>query len=235
MVIRCVWEHNGEDTLLFAENFIGAYTRGPSRELALSKMEDELAAWLRWVGEKSEEDISTQIVQEKVSTLHIRDADTDVIFDSERLPMELGEYQARKALCLKSAKDFLTLYESVPDKDKTALSPRETFYGPIPRTAREMYEHTKNVNSYYFGEIGVEAGNEGSILTCREDGFAALEAQPDFLHKPVSLGSYEEEWSLRKLLRRFIWHDRIHARAMYRMGERAFGPGVLADPFCFGG
>ena len=26
-----------------------------------------------------------------------------------------------------------------------------------------MYEHTKNVNAYYFGEIGVEADNEGDF------------------------------------------------------------------------
>ena len=31
-----------------------------------------------------------------------------------------------------------------------------------------------------------------------------------------------ETWTLRKLLRRFIWHDRIHARAMVRMMKRTF-------------
>lgn len=234
MEVRCIWEHNGADTLLYAENFIGAYTRGPSQEAALEGMPHEIAAWLRWIGEVSAEDIVPVVIQEKESDLNIRDADSDVIFDSERYPMEPGEYQALKALCLKSARDFLALYESVPDRDRTTLPPRETFYGPVPRTAREMYEHTKNVNSYYFGELGVETGNEGTILSCREAGFAALEAVPGFLTRPPVVGSYEEAWSLRKLLRRFIWHDRIHARAMARMGERTFGPGALADPFRFG-
>lgn len=41
------------------------------------------------------------------------------------------------------------------------LPARKTFYGAVPRTAEEMYVHTKNVNAYYFGEIGVEAGNDG--------------------------------------------------------------------------
>lgn len=27
MIIKCVWEHNGDDTLLYSENFIGAFTR----------------------------------------------------------------------------------------------------------------------------------------------------------------------------------------------------------------
>lgn len=28
-----------------------------------------------------------------------------------------------------------------------------------------MYEHTRNVNDYYFGEIGISADNEGSIVS----------------------------------------------------------------------
>lgn len=96
-----------------------------------------------------------------------------------------------------------------------------------------MYEHTKNVNSYYFGEIGVSVHNEGTIATCRELGFTLLEQQPDFLNNKVYRGSYEEEWSLRKVLRRFIWHDRIHAKAMYRMAIKTFGADVVPNIFQF--
>ena len=38
MIIHCVWEHNGNDTLLYATNFVGAYTRGESLEIAKAKM-----------------------------------------------------------------------------------------------------------------------------------------------------------------------------------------------------
>lgn len=55
------------------------------------------------------------------------------------------------------------MYQAIPDKNKSALLIRATFYGEIPRTANEMYEHTKNVNSYYFSEIGVQADNNGTI------------------------------------------------------------------------
>lgn len=30
-----------------------------------------------------------------------------------------------------------------------------------------MYSHTKNINSYYFGEIGIDADNDGTIFECR--------------------------------------------------------------------
>ena len=64
-------------------------------------------------------------------------------------------------------------------------------------------------------------------------GFELLEAHPDFLNNNVFDGSYGEKWSLRKVLRRFIWHDRIHAKAMYRMAVKTFGVDVIPNIFKF--
>lgn len=234
MKITCVWEHNGDDTLLYSTNFVGAYSRGPSKELALSKIAQDVISYLKWQGKEVPVSFTVEIVGEKDSELEIRDADSDVIFDDERTPLTLEEYLELKALALKSAGDFLALYESVPDKDSGSEPARKTFYGQVPRTAREMYEHTKSVNAYYFGEIEVDADNEGTILECRERGFKALEAQPDFLRNTVIDGSYGEQWSLRKVLRRFLWHDRIHAKAMWRAATQMFGSEKIVDPFYFG-
>ena len=233
MIIKCVWEHNGGDSLLFADNFVGAFTRGASKDSALQKMPAEIRSYLRWKGVSAPDTLEAEIIQEKQSELTVSDADSDVIFDSERKELSMSEYAELKALALKSAQDFLTLYQSIPDKNKSCLSVRETFYGQAPRTAFEMYEHTKSVNGYYFGEIDVPADSEGDILTCRERGFASLENRPDFLKNTVFLGSYDEEWSLKKVLRRFIWHDRIHARAMYRMAVKTFGHDSVPNVFRF--
>lgn len=233
MKVRCVWEHNENDSLLYAENFPGAFTRGESREVALRKMSREIKTYRSWAGVAVIDPLEIEIVQEKKSELNIRDADSDVLFDSEQAFLTGEEYRQLKALALKSSEDFLRLYESIPDKNRTVLLPRETFYGKVPATAEEMYQHTKNVNSYYFGEIDVDADNEGSISECRARGFAALEQIPDFLAKPPCEGSYGELWSLRKVLRRFVWHDRIHAKAMYRMAVKTFGKENIPDIFRF--
>ena len=233
MKIECFWEHNGEDTLLYAGSLPGAYTRGESLETALRKMDREAISYLRWTGAPDPQRVAVEIVQERVSSLEIRDADSDVLFESEKAPLRLEAYAQLKALALKSAEDFLALYEAVPDKTRSCLPVRQTFYGQVPRTAEEMYIHTKSVNSYYFGEIGVEADNEGTIADCRRRGFAALEAMPDFLANHVVCGSYGEDWTLRKVLRRFLWHDRIHARAMYRMACNTFGSKLIPNIFIF--
>ena len=233
MTINCVWEHNGNDTLLYAIDHIGAYTRGESLEIAKAKMPSEIASYLKWLDEDTTDNMEIIITQEKDSDLAIKDADSDVLFKSEKAPLTADEYKKLKALSLKSAKDFITLYESIPDKSATASPERKTFYGNVPRSAEEMYEHTKNVNEYYFAEIDVDADNNGNIFECRKRGFDLLEAKSDFLSNAVIEGSYGEDWSLRKVLRRFIWHDRIHARAMYRMAIKVFGAENVANPFCF--
>ena len=233
MTINCVWEHNGNDTLLYAVDYVGAFTRGESLEIAKTKMPGEILSYLKWLGEDVTDSIEIIITQEKDSDLAVKDADSDVLFESEKAPLTTDEYEKLKALALKSAKDFLALYESIPDKSATAIAERKTFYGNVPRSADEMYEHTKSVNEYYFTEIDVDADNSGNIYECRKRGFEILETKPDYLNNSVIEGSYGEDWSFRKVLRRFIWHDRIHARAMYRMAIKVFGAENIANPFCF--
>ena len=233
MKVNCVWEHNGKDTLLYAVDYIGAYTRGENLEIAIAKMPHEISSYLKWLGEDTSDNMEAVIVGEKDSDLAIKDADSDVLFENEKAPLTADEYEKMKALALKSSKDFLALYESIPDKSATSIVERKTFYGTVPRSADEMYEHTKNVNEYYFAEIGVDADNSGNIYECRKRGFEILETKPNYLDTPVIEGSYGEDWSLRKVLRRFVWHDRIHARAMYRMAIKVFGAENIANPFCF--
>ena len=235
MNIECIWEHNGDDSILYSSNIIGAFTRGATKGEAIKKMPLEVAAYTKWMdGSVLLPSISdVEVIQEKASELNICDADSDVLFDTEKTALSADEYTRLKALALKSAKDFLALYEAFPDKNRSVLAARKTFYGDIPRTAEEMYQHTKNVNAYYFGEIGIEADNNGSILECRKRGFETLERQPNYLELGVFDGSYGELWSLKKVLRRFIWHDRIHAKAMYRMGIKTFGRSTIPDIFNF--
>ena len=233
--MKCVWEHNGNDTLLYNVDCIGAYTRGENLEAAMAKMKEEVASYSLWKNQSSiqETEIEIEIVQEKNSDLQISDADSDVIFESENEPLTREEYDELKALALKSASDFHSLFISVPNANESSNAQRHTFYGNVPRTAKEMYDHTKSVNSYYFGEIGVEADNEGTIYECRKRGFERLEETEGFLNNTVFEGSYGEMWSLRKMIRRFVWHDRIHAKAMYRMALKTFGISGAENVFKF--
>ena len=91
MTINCVWEHNGRDTLLYAVDFVGAYTRGETLEAAILKMQTEISSYLQWSGQKADMRMDVAIIEEKVSELTICDADSDVLFESEKAPLTTEE------------------------------------------------------------------------------------------------------------------------------------------------
>ena len=233
IIVHCVWEHNSNDSLIYSSNVIGAFSRGASKEEALKKMPIEIESYFLWTGEIPPSLIKMIITQESATNVSISDADSEVLFETERKDLSIEEYERLKVLVLKSANDFLSLYNSFHDKNQSVLPVRKTFYGTAPRTASEMYLHTKNVNTYYWGEIGLDISNDGTIVENRIRGFEELEARGNFLSGKVYEGSYGEEWSIPKVLRRFLWHDRIHAKAMYRMSIATFGTGVIPNIFKF--
>ena len=67
MKIYCVWEHNGDDSILYADNFAGAFSRGASKEEAIRKMPEEIRRFKLWIGEIPDDDYEIEIVQEKES------------------------------------------------------------------------------------------------------------------------------------------------------------------------
>lgn len=233
MRIECVWEHNGNDSLLYCSNIIGAFTRGATKEEAINKLPKEIKAYGTWLGEQFSSPFDIIIVQENASNLNIKDADSDVIFETEKVALTKDAYNQLKALVLKSANDFYLLYNSFSNKNISYLPIQNTFYGKVPRTPEEMYQHTKNVNAYYWGEIGITVDNEGTIFENRARGFDILERSGDYLTKGVIVGSYGEQWSLAKVLRRFLWHDRIHAKALYKLGIQTVGSTQIPNVFCF--
>ena len=94
--MRFVWEHNGADTLLYSVDCVGAYSRGENLDVAISKIQAEIASYSLWRNQNIDQDFEVEIVQEKNSSLQISDADSDVIFDSEKEPISQKEYEELK-------------------------------------------------------------------------------------------------------------------------------------------
>ena len=234
MKIEAVCEYNEQGYLIYAANYVGAYVRGATESEALSKFCGEVRSYLRWCGvyEPPMEDAEVEIVQRKESELQICDADSDILFDAERTPLSEAEYERLKLLVLKSARDFRKLYGSIPNPEISGRAPRRTFYGAVPRTPKEMYEHTNSVTSYYTAAFGLKTENVPDIYANRMQALAELETLPNFLSEKVYTAPDGERWTMRKVLRRFLWHDRIHAKAMWRTAVALWGS-EIKNPFYF--
>lgn len=234
MKIEAVCEYNDGGYLLYAQNYPGAFVRGATENEALAKFPGELRSYLRWSGQAqfSWENPVVEVVQRKESALQICQADSDLLFDVEREPLTEEEYQRLKLLVLKSARDFRTIYASIPNPEISGRPRRTCFYGAVPRTPAEMYAHTNNVTAYYTAAFGLETENVEDIYVNRLCALSELEDLPDFLSGKVYIAPDGEAWTMRKVLRRFLWHDRIHARAMWRCANALWGDAV-ENPFYF--
>lgn len=121
MNIRCIWEHNGNDSIVYSDNFPGAFTRGKDFITTASKMKNEIISYAKWSGCSLPDSFDIELVMDKPSDLQIRDADSDVLFDSEKMPLIKDEYNKLNSLALRSAECFYKLYEMIPNKNRSAL------------------------------------------------------------------------------------------------------------------
>ena len=235
--IEVIAEYNEKGAMLWADAYPGAYSRGETVSKALEKFPKALSEYAEWahgtpMPHLAESDfVVTHAYQ---TDLHVDDADSDVLFPSERLPMDMTEYTQKKQLCIRSAQHFEKLVASIPQKDRALRKSRRTFYGKIPCSAREMAEHTNNTLEYYASAIGIPFENEDGLVENRKRLFRAIESTPDFLSARVYTAKDGEQWTLKKLMRRILWHDRIHAHALYRLAITFWSKDRIANPFCFG-
>ena len=234
--IEVIAEYNDDGALLWADAYCGAYVRGKTVAEALEKFPKALSRYAHWAYGAPMPNLSEAdfvVTHAYPCELHVEDADSNVLFPSERLPMDMTEYTQKKQLCLKSAQDFEKLLASIPQRDRALRKSRRTFYGKIPCSAREMAEHTNRTLAYYADGLGVPFENEGGLLENRKRLFRAIEATPNFLLPRVTEAKDGELWTLRKLMRRIVWHDLIHARALYRRAITFWQKDRIENPFCF--
>lgn len=96
MKLRCVWEHNGGDTLLYAADYPALTQEARAWHAALAKMPHEARAYAAWARLPDPKFEAVEIVQEHESRLQIADADSDVLFDAEKAPLTWEAYTVLK-------------------------------------------------------------------------------------------------------------------------------------------
>ena len=230
--VKVAVEYNEDGTMLFVVEYPGAFTRGGTREEALAKADREVSGYCAWAGVPVPAMHVVQIIQETRTGAKLSDGDSEILLDGERQPLPDDEFELLRDRVLLSAGSFMELYDALPDPDATLTpTPRETFYGHVPRTPREMLTHVNNVTSYYTWQIGIDQENVPDLIVNRRMAMRRI----------TSLGSScsdrvfgtDELWTVHKVMRRFLWHDRIHAKALYRGAVRRWGREAVVDPFRF--
>lgn len=234
--VTVVREFQQEANLYFVVEHPGAFVRGRSAAEALAKLDGEVRSYLRWTGGTCPSGVcpvQAEVVQEYRSARCVADGETEVLLDTERQAMSQEAFERGKALLLASARDLQAMFDAIPNKNISNRPPRQTFYGPVPRTAQEMYDHVNEMTAALLSKLGLETDNVGQLYYNRMQAVSELEDIFQQVNGAVLTDASGELWTLGKVLRRFLWHDRIHGRAMYRMAAALWGKIIVPNPFFF--
>ena len=221
--MHIIYETNGLGFLGWITDLPGAYIRGKTLEEARGKVNKEIALCTEWLN--FEKAIDMQINEEiKKSDLHIEDADSDIIFDSELIDFDKKEvflFWCDKVLL--SGTKTEEIYKRMKNKSLIDITmKRKTFYGDVYCTINDQYRHIVNVQNYYLNQIGTEMNIADELRLNRMEFVEKLKEK--YLKEGNKLYRNEsEDWTVKKLIRRTIWHDRIHIRAIERMEKRLSG------------
>ncbi len=232
-------ETNGRGFQGFIVELPGAFVRGQAEQEALTKVQTEADSYLRWIGSQPRPSLQTRVVQKHLCKLMVEDADCEILLDADRLPMTHQEVRELAELVKYSGLTFAELYDSAALKDwvdETRI--RKTFYGQNKKTIREIFDHVKRTQYYYLSRTGVPfTENEAEpFMRIRDSNIETLASLYRENGNSKVYNVDNEEWTLKKILRRYIWHDRIHGKAIARILQKQMSLGLVgsySDPFGF--
>ena len=236
--ISIALETNGKGFMGFLVDLPGAFIRGEDEEDALSKVRHEAESYFDWLGILRASPTKWQIVQRHYCQLMVEDADGEILLDADRGTLPEEEFQTLASLIHRSARTFKSLYGSSALKHWVDPSrARRTFYGECPKTIQEVFDHVNATQHYYVSRAGLLPSEEETDFLATRNLYA--DRIERLFRAQGSSRVYDvdnELWTLKKILRRFVWHDRIHGKAITRILAKQKRLGLIEsyeDPFHF--
>lgn len=232
-------ETNGKGFQGFIVELPGAFVRGPDETSALSKTLEEAQSYLRWLHASDKISIQPHVVQRHSCALMVEDGDCEILLDSDKGFVGYTEWTQLADLVRYSGKTFDAMFEHAQLKDWVDdARVRQTFYGANKKTVREIFDHVKRTQYFYLSRTGQRAyeDEDESLLTSRDECLKVLNKLFDKQGNSKVYTADNEDWTLKKILRRFIWHDRIHGKAIVRILDKQKRLGLIGnyeDPFSF--
>ncbi len=216
----------------------GAFVRGRSEAEILSKVDREVESYLDWLGTPRSAPSQVRVVERHSCNLTVEDADGEILLAADRSTMSNDEFLRLKMLASKSGETFYSLYDSSQLRDWVdPLRVRGTFYGENPRTIREVFDHVENTQHYYLSRVGLNISHGQPFLETRESCLKEVEGLFQRMGNAAVYDVDGELWTVKKVLRRFVWHDRIHGKAITRILAKQKRLGLIKsydDFFHFG-
>lgn len=210
-------------TQIFVQELPGCYSRSPSLDEAVAKAPLKIREFLDWLkghGEdigESDYEIETETSEIVRGNWPVHLGDSQALFKADLRPLEGEEIKRCIRFIRYAREDFMDLYSRAP-KDAQEWKPDPS----TPRHIKRIAEHVADVDLFYLERLRarrfedwplgfLEASNELTIMRLSNLSEDEMNCAVSY-HPPGGwTGTTEPEgWTARKVLRRFIWHDRLH-------------------------
>ncbi|MDE2889337.1 MAG: hypothetical protein OXR72_14115 [Gemmatimonadota bacterium] len=205
----------------------------------MSKVDREIRRYANWLGLKP--GASCTVVRTRIhrSGLCVEDADSEILLDYDRGRLDRSTFDQWFQIASFSGACFQELYDAATLRDwRDPARDRETFYGIAPCSIREVYQHVDRVQGYYLQCLGLSPILEScSFVGRRCECLSRITGLYERNSGCSVIRGDGEEWTTAKALRRYIWHDHIHAKSIVRTLQRQLEAGLIDrihDPFKFG-
>jgi len=217
-------EAGPQATGAFAPEYPGCWVFGQTKESALDKATIAIADWSKWVNKHGEKhlDIGDIIEVEIAEVLAVNYNPAEAgkpepLFWSEVPPVGKEDIARAIRLMEYSRKDLLGIVNNISDECLGWKPPSK------PRTIRNCLEHIAIVEPWYISRVNIHLPEDypedviellnhtrDTVVDCLNnfpEGKMTGVFQPRKYKSPVC-----DLWTTRKMLRRFIDHERVHTR-----------------------
>lgn len=235
VAVSAAAEEGEAGTILFAFAYPGACGWGPTEADARERLRAGLRSTLDWLdahgldhlaprGDVDVEQFDVAVTERVPATGDPRQCDTEGFFEFDRRPYADADVSRTAALLAASRRDLLDAVagRSAPTLDRRLVEDR--------RTVREILDHVAVAEHWYLTRVDlpvdVRDGWRGypddtfeRLTVTRADVERVLRALPDVPaeRRSATRVADGERWSVRKVLRRLVWHERLHYRQLVRL------------------
>jgi hypothetical protein len=218
--VEIIFETNGKAFIGWVKELPGSFIRGRTIIEAKETLETEIISYKKWLDLPLKNDIMTNYVVCNTNAI-VEEADTEILLDYDLdnyVNIEYLLFDCKNILL--SAEKLNELFINCKHKniiDKIWVG--KCFLGDLPSTIEEHFDHVLSTQKWYLNNIGGNIGFDKDFICGRKRISEIIMAK----YRNEGNKIYEQSseiWTIRKVIRRLIWHDRFHAKAIEEMEER---------------
>jgi len=219
-------------TQIFVKELPGCYSRSPTFEGAVAKMPTKIREFLDWLrknGERIEDacyEIETEVSEIVKGNWPVNLGDSQALFNADLKPLSRDEVERCIRYMNYATMDLMDLYLKTP-KEALEWKPDQS----TPRHIKQIAEHVAEVDLFYLERLRKRNFSDwplnflevcSELSTMRLSNLSEEEMDCTLSHHPPGgwTGTTEPEgWTVRKVLRRFVWHKRLHTATVKKLNK----------------